>query len=163
MTDPAAPSRQDVRLAAVPAVYKRNDERLAVELVLKLDDPSAIFARYGYTADQALALLQDKLFGEMLERVSQEAKETGLSFRSKARAIAEDLLVHGYAIATDELAPMSVRAELIQWFTKVADLEPVRAKDGDKGAGGGLTLNIQFAGAAPQAVLTGREPITIEG
>jgi len=162
MTDVLA-SRQAERLAALPAAYKTQHERLAYELALKLDDSATIFTRHGYTGEQALALLETQEFPVLLERVVEEVREKGLSFRAKARVMAEDLLQHGYEIATDELASAAVRADLIQWMARVADLEPAKKDGKDNGAGGGLHLSITFAGQAPQTVTTGREPITIEG
>ncbi len=159
---PTDPARHAERVAAVPAVYKRNDERMACELVLRLDDPDRIFTRYGYGRDQALALLQSQEFAATLSRVESEMKAQGLSFRAKARAIAEDLLPEAYALATDEQQSASVRADLIQWFARMGDLEPAPKKGNDGGAGGGgLTLNIMFAGQPAQAVVT-QEPITLE-
>jgi len=156
-------TRQAERLAALPAAYKSQHERLAYELALKLDDSGEIFARHGYNGEQALALLETKEFPALLERVVEEVREKGLSFRAKARVMAEDLLQHGYEIATDELASAAVRADLIQWMARVADLEPAKKDGKDVGAGGGLHLSITFAGQAPQTVTTGREPITLEG
>ena len=162
MTD-IIPNRQAARLAALPAAYKSQHERLAYELALKLDDSAVIFQRHGYTGEQALALLETGEFPALLERVVQEVREKGLSFRAKARVMAEDLLQHGYEIATDDQASSAVRADLIQWMARVADLEPAKKDGKDTGAGGGLHLSITFAGQAPQTVTTGHEPITIDG
>ena len=156
-------SRQDQRIAALPAAYKSQHERLAYELALKIDDSAVIFQRHGYNGEQALALLAAGEFPALLERVAQEVREKGLSFRAKARVMAEDLLQYGYELATDETASSAVRADLIQWMARVADLEPAK-KDGKDtgGGGGGLHLSITFAGQAPQTITPGREPITIE-
>jgi len=160
---PISEQRQRDRLAALPAVYKTQHDRLACEIAIGLDEHVAIFARHGYTTDQALALLETREFSLTLERVTKEVRESGLSFRSKARAMAEDLLPHAYEIATDEYASAAVRADIIQWMARVADLEPAKKDGKEPGTGGGLTLNITFAGQEKQAVITGHEPITIEG
>lgn len=154
-------TRQQQRLAALPAVYKTQYERLACELALKLDDPDVIFARHGYTAETALELLGTLEFQALLTRVEKEVRESGLSFRTKARAMAEDLLPYAHELATDELASGSVRADLIQWFARIADLEPEK-KDGKGSIGaGGINLNITFAGQPPQSIVS-HQPITIE-
>ena len=155
-------TRQKERLAALPALYKTQHERLACELALGLDEHTEIFQRHGYTPEQALSLIETKEFAQTLERVAQEVRASGLSFRTKARAMAEDLLPHAYTIATDELASAAVRADIIQWMARVADLEPAK-KGEDRGAGSGLTLNITFAGQEKQPVISVHEPITIEG
>ena len=154
-----AQSNQDARLALIPAVYRTNHERLACELAMKLEKSEEIFARYGYTAEQALELMDSQSFADTLARVGDEIKKNGISFRTKARAIAEDLLPHAYDMATDPYQPAAVRADLIKWTTKVGGLEP---KEKDEGkSGGGLTLNISFAGQEPQAVIK-REVVTID-
>lgn len=165
MTDPTLPdtevitSRQSNRIAAIPAVYKTQYGRLAIELALKLDDPDTVFARHGYGHEEALALLNTVEFSGLLVNAEKEVKESGLSYRSKARSMAEDLLVHGYEIATDDLASASVRADLIQWFARIGGLEP--AKKDDRTVGGGLNLTINFSGQDSQAVVRS-EPITIQ-
>lgn len=154
--------RQAQRLNAIPAVYKTQYGRLAMELALKIDDPAAIFARHGYDQDGALALLETAEFTALLVNAEKEVKESGLSFRTKARAMAEDLLTHGYEIATDDLASASVRADLIQWFARIGGLEPPKADGKDSGNGGGINLTLNFAGAPPQHVV-GSETLTIQG
>jgi len=154
-------ARQERRLDAVPEVYKTKYERLAVELSLALDDADAIFARYGYTPDDAIALAQSDAFASILARVSKDVRESGLSFRSKARMQAEELLTHSFEIATDPNQAGSTRLSAIQWTAKVGGLEPKESKDEGK-TGGGLTLSIQFSGAPPQQVIATHEPLTIE-
>jgi hypothetical protein len=137
-------------------------ERMACELALGLEDPLVIFRRYGYDKDQALALLQSEQFGRLLDRIGKEVREQGLSFRAKARAMAEDLLPEAYAIATDELASSAVRADLIQWITRVADLEPApKDKGAGGGTGGGFSMTIVFAGDG-QPKLVGPAPVVLE-
>lgn len=159
----AEPGRHQKRLENLPSVYKTNMERMACELALGLEDPLIVFRRYGYDKDQALALLQSEQFGRTLDKISKEVREQGLSFRAKARAMAEDLLPEAYAIATDELASSAVRADLIQWITRVADLEPApKEKGGGPGGSGGFSMTVVFAGDS-QPKLVGPAPVTIEG
>lgn len=159
-TDPLT-ERQERRLDSIPEVYKTKYERLAVELALALDDADAIFKRYGYSPDEALALAQSLAFSTILERVMREVKESGMSFRAKARMQAEELLGHSFEIATDPNQSAAVRLDAIQWTAKMGDLEPRSAKE-DVKLGGGLTLSIQFSGAPPTQVISTHEPLTIE-
>lgn len=157
----AADTRQNTRLAVLPAVYKTQYGRLAIELALKLDDPAVIFARHGLDNEAAAALIQTAEFTALLNSAEKEVAENGVSFRTKARAIAEDLLPYAYEIATDDLASGSVRSDLIQWFARVGGLEPPK-QDGKGGTGGGgLNLTINFSGEQPMKVV-GNEPITIQ-
>lgn len=160
---PAATQRQQARLAAIPAVYKTQYGRLAMELAMKLDEPAEIFARHGFSPESALELLESAEFSALLTVAEKEARESGLTFRTKARAMAEDLLTHGYEIATDDLASASVRADLIQWFARIGGLEPPKASDKDGlHSGGGINLTLNFSGAPPQNIVAG-EILTIEG
>jgi len=159
-TTPAA-DRQTARLADVPELYRKTHERLAVELALHMDDAENIFRSYRYSPEQAAELVESPAFVLLLERVSKEVRESGLSFKTKAKAISEDLLPFAYEIATDPLQSAAVRADLIKWSAKVSGNEPKEAKD-DGRTGGGLTLSIQFSGLPPTQVLSTHEPITIE-
>ena len=161
-TDSPMDSRQDRRMAEVPELYRQTHERMAVELALHMDDAESIFASYHYTPDQAAELLESPAFVALLERVTKEVREQGLSFRMKARAIAEDLLPHAYEMATDASCSAAVRADLIKWASKVGDLDPKPTKDDSK-TGGGLTLSITFSGQQPQTVVEARDVLTIEG
>ena len=143
--------RQEERLGSLPGAYRTKYERLALELAMAMDDADAIFARNGYTRDDALIMANSPAFAVILERTMREVKEQGLSFRAKARAQAEELLAHSFEIATDPTQSSAVRLDAIKWTAKVGDLEP-KVKEESK-TGGGLTLSITFAGQAPQQVV----------
>jgi hypothetical protein len=146
----------------IPAIYRLNHERLVYELALKIEPAEDVFARYGYTIEQAAELAANPAFGTMLEAATKEVMEKGLAFQPKIRAIAEDVLPDAYAMIKDPFAPASVRADLIQWSARLAGHEPKKDDKGQTGSGG-LVLNITFSGDAPTAPsLVSREPITIE-
>jgi len=155
-----ADQRQQERLTAIPALYRTNHERLACELALKMDSTEDVFARYGYTPEGAAELMESPAFTALLGRIGIEIRENGLSFRQKAKAIAEELLPTAFDIATDPLQSAAVRADLIKWAAKVAGHEP-NPKEAPQG-GAGFSLTLMFAGNAPEKVITGREPLTIE-
>ena len=157
-----AGERQEERQSAVPALYRTTHERLACELALHMEEPSAVFERYGYTPDASQELMDSPAFTALLGRIGTEIRENGLSFRMKAKAISEDLLPHAYDIATDPLQSAAVRADLIKWAAKVAGNEPAPQKGVEGTGGGGFNLSITFAGQAPQTVVASREPLTLE-
>jgi hypothetical protein len=161
----AAPSslRQAARLEDVPEIYRKKLERLAVELALNINDAEDIFDQYGYSPDAAAELVENPAFVLLMQQAQKEVFETGLSFRTKAKLMAGELLPYAHDIATDPLQSAAVRADLIKWTAKVADYEPKAMKDDSK-TGGGLTLSITFAGAAPQQVIATqqREALTID-
>ncbi|MBK8772960.1 MAG: hypothetical protein IPM06_21360 [Rhizobiales bacterium] len=93
--------RQAARLEDVPEIYRKTHERLAVELALHVDDAADIFARYGYTDDQAVALVESPAFVALMQHAQKEVMESGLGFRTKAKLIAGELLPYAHDIATD--------------------------------------------------------------
>lgn len=153
---------QAARMLDMPAVYTKPLERLAVELALGMDEPEDIFHRYGYTPDQATDLMATPAFTILLARIGAEVRESGLSFRMKAKAISEESLGHAWDIMTDPLQSAAVRADLIKWASKVAGNEPAPAKPGAGEGMGGFNLSITFTGQPPQQIISGHEPITIE-
>jgi len=155
-----ADQRQKERLTEIPALYRTNHERLACELALKMDSTEDVFARYGYDAAGAAELMESPAFTTLLGRIGVEIRENGLSFRQKAKAIAEELLPTAFDIATDPLQSAAVRADLIKWSAKVAGHEP-SPKDTQQ-VGAGFTLNLTFAGQAPEKIIAGRETLTLE-
>lgn len=160
--DQSPAAYRDERMGMIPAIYKTTHERLAVELALArsmAEEPAEVFARYGYSGEQAMALLEQPGFSAMLERIAKEVQTSGLTFKAKAKAIAEDLLPHAYEMATDPLCSSAVRADLIKWAAKISGYEP-SGKD-DVKSGGGLNLSITFAGQAPMQIVKS-EPLTIE-
>ena len=169
MTDDLDPSespaamRQAARLEDVPEIYRKKLERLAVELALNINDAEDIFAQYGYTPDTAAELVENPAFVLLMQQAQKEVFATGLSFRTKAKLMAGELLPYAHDIATDPLQSAAVRASLIQWVAKISGLEPKETKDDGK-TGNGLVLSITFAGSAPQQVISGTQhtPITID-
>ena len=148
-----AGERQAALLAKVPSIYKTTRERLACDLMMGMEEPDKIFADYGYTPAQSLALTEEAEFTALCKRIGAEIRENGLSFKSKMKAVAEDLIPTAYMIATDPLAPTAVRARIIEWAARMAGYEPAPAKGVVGEGGGGFNLSITFAGQAPQTVL----------
>lgn len=162
-------ARQGARIAGIPDFYKTKHERMACELALKMEDAEAIFRAYDYTPEQAAELCESQAFVTLLERVTKEIQSSGLTFKAKAKAIAEDSLPYAYEMLSDPNCSAAVRLGTIQWVAKMAGHD-VPPKD-DAKVGGGFTLSIQFSGAAPTQIIAGnqsqdslstREPLTIE-
>jgi len=155
---------QAARLAALPAIYKTQNERLCYEIVLAKsigEAEESVFQRYEYTPEQALALLESPGFAALLDRVAKDLHENGLTFRAKARAQSEALLEHSFEIATDPTQPTAERVKVIQWTAKMAGHEKGLDKEEGK-QGGGFSLSITFAGQEPIKVVQ-HEPALIEG
>lgn len=100
------------------------DHRLCFELALNLHPLPEILQRYNITSDELSHLLKQSAFKEQVAGYKREIKEKGLSFREKARIMAEDLLGTAYDIIHHPGSAPSTKADLIKWVAKVADLEP---------------------------------------
>lgn len=159
------PGAQRARIEAATGEPHRSPEdltfppKLAFEVALDIEELEVLFARYGLQGEEAVALAGSSVFAAKVREYKTEIVESGVSFRLKAKLQAEDLLTTSYHLARDPLVPAAVRADLIQWTAKMADLEP--AKKDPKGGGGGgapFQLNITFHGAAGPVAITSGEP-----
>lgn len=155
-------SRRLERLEALPVVYRRNDERMALELVLLAadGDPWSVIQSYGYDREQAAAVLSSPAFARLLAAARKDVDENGVGFVAKARLQAEVLLQDSFDMATDPYVAAPVRADLIKWTAAVAGLGP--KKDADKGTGTGGGFNISITFAQPRAAPTEVQGITLE-
>lgn len=63
-------------------------------------------------------------FRKTVDEYYKEIMDKGLSFRTKAKMQAEVLLDTAYNLVHSENTPAAVKADLIKWTAKVADLEP---------------------------------------
>jgi hypothetical protein len=140
-----------------PATIVAWDPRLALEIVMAgAEKAQEVFEKYKISHTAAVELLTNPLFQKQIEQYKAELETSGMSYRMKARVLAEDLLPEAYEIAKDPTYPAAVRADMIQWVTKVADLEPARSNGKDIVAGaGGFSLQIIFAGQQPQQTVVG--------
>lgn len=131
----------------------RFSPRLLIDLaVWKELPPLEVFAKHGLTTDQAIVLLKNEAFAKSLREATAYVADQGLSFRARARAIAEEVLGDAYDIITDPDMPASVRADLIKWSAEMGDLEPAKKKD-DAGSGPvtPFALHISFTGVGDPA------------
>lgn len=131
------------------------DPKLAFELALEMSDARQTFAKYGVSEDAAVELCQFEPFKQKLREYRDEILKSGISFRLKAKLQAEDLLRMSYLLATDAEVPAAVRADMIKWTAKMADLEPA-TKDGKNGGGGAMPfqLNILFRGGPGETLVS---------
>lgn len=131
------------------------DPRLTFELALQMDPAQEVFARYGYTQEQAVKLAGNPVFQQALKAYVEDVKAHGITFKQKARVIAESMLVNAVEIMSDPEAPASARADLIKWTAKVAGYEPKNTEE--QVQGNGFALQIVFSGDAK------KEPLLVQG
>lgn len=121
--------------------------RLPFDLAMELDTAEQTFARYEIEEKAAADLLANADFIATVKFWKEAIVKEGYSYKTKAKLIAEDLLETGYMLATDPGTSDSVRANMVQWFSKVAGYEPKKDSEGGGGQGPGFTLNLTFSEA----------------
>jgi hypothetical protein len=123
----------------IESFFAPYDSRLVFELALALDDLPSILDRYNVSVEQFEKLKKNTGFMKQVAAQRAEIREKGLSFREKAKAMAEDLLKTAYEIIHTPTTPSNVKADLIKWSAKVAGLEPTEKPD----AGNGLPAIVE--------------------
>lgn len=118
---------------------------------LKLRD--ALIALGLEPADQKVKrLLSSDAFKLRYASYVRELKESGESFKLKARVQAEEMLKTSWEIINDKAAPHSVRMDGIKNMVEWADLNP-KKKDSDRnGAPPSITINIDLGGDRPEVI-----------
>jgi len=124
--------------------------RLPFDLAMEMGPAELTFEKHGLTEEQALALMKNADFIATIKFWRDQVIKEGVSFKTKAKMMAEDLLETGYMLATNPATADTTRANMIQWFAKVAGHEPKKDSEGGGGQGSGFTLTLNFSGdAAP--------------
>ncbi len=100
------------------------DHRMCFELALGLSPLDEILERYNVTPTELKKLMALPTFKEQVIAYKREIKDKGLSFREKAKIMAEDLLGTAYDLIHHVGTPPPVKSELIRWVAKMAALEP---------------------------------------
>lgn len=120
---------------------------LPIELALKTASPDEIRQEYGYTRAEWDALPRNPVFMKELAGACELVRQEGMSFKLKAKLIAEENLkqlwkmVHG----DDKDVPAAVKGKLIELCARWAGFDP--RTNGEGGEGGPVnanTLNIQI-------------------
>lgn len=144
--------------AKLEEIAKRNGwpVRLPFDLALQMEPAEDTFAEHGVGKEDALALMAHKEFVASVKAWQEAIVKEGYSFKLKAKLIAEDLLDNARMLATNPDVAHSVRAQMTQWFTKIAGYEPnTKNPEGGGGQGAGFKLVINFAGNPRPAVIEG--------
>lgn len=119
---------------------------LPVELALKTASPDVIRQEYGYTPEEWALLPQNPVFLKDLAAACELMRQEGMSFKMKAKLIAEDNLKEVFKAIRDPATPAAVKAKLIEINARWAGFDP--RTNGDETVGAGAlqanTLNIQI-------------------
>lgn len=130
-----------------PHIQASWNNRLAFDLALVLEGSGLaldeLFEAHHISQDDLLVFNKDPIFLKTVQQYRDEIKEKGLSFRLKARAQAEELLTTSWQIIHDTDTSPAVKADLIKWTAKVANLEP-KPTDNTVETGGGVRITINL-------------------
>lgn len=121
---------------------------LAIELALKTATPAELQIEYGYTDEQWDALKDNPVFLKELALACEAVREEGMSFKLKARLLAEDNLDKTYRMihAHPDDVPANVKKDLILATARWAGFDNRGQGGGPDGvaAGNGNMLAIQI-------------------
>lgn len=119
---------------------------LPIELALKTASPADLRLEYGYDEGEWAALRYNPVFLKELAGACELVRQEGMSFKLKAKLIAEENLKEVFKMTRDTACPPAVRGKLIELTARWAGFDP-RTNGEDGGAGGALaanTLNISI-------------------
>jgi hypothetical protein len=105
-----------------------------------LDD---LKAKYDVTSDDLLRFKSDSQFRKRVGEYREDIRANGTTFKMKARAQAEDLLLTSWQLIHDPGVSPSVKADLIKSTVKWGGLEP-KNDDGNVGPVGGVSITINL-------------------
>lgn len=116
---------------------------LPIELALKTAPLARLREEYGFSEAEWDALRYDPNFLKDLTAAVELVRKEGMSFRLKARLQAEELLKSSWRMIHDDLAPASVRADLIKATMRWAGYEAELKATGTASANN-LQININL-------------------
>jgi len=129
-----------------PFNYTKWSDRLAFDMALLLEgsgeEMGEMLARHRISQDEILVFSKDPVFLKKVEHYREEVREKGLTFRMKARAQAEELLVTSWTLIHSPDVSAAVKADLIKQTVKWGGLEP--KNEAEVTAGGGVRIIINL-------------------
>lgn len=142
-------------LTAMSSIFDQKDPTsliwpptLPIELALKTATPDELRHEYGYTPEEWADLRQNRVFLTDLAAACEMVRQEGMSFRLKAKLIAEENLKQVWKMihASDASVPAAVKGKLIELTARWAGFDNRTTGEGG-GPGGPVTantLNIQI-------------------
>ena len=131
-------------------------DRMAFDMALTLEGSGEsiqeIQARYELDDIQLTLISKDKLFQQQVQHYREQIVSKGLTFRLKARAQAEELLMTSYDLIHAIDVPASVKADLIESTVKWAGLD-APASVGTDGNNGGVSITINLGNDQPTKIV----------
>lgn len=119
---------------------------LPIELALKTATPPELQIEYGYTDEEWEALRLNPLFLKELAGACEMVKQEGMSFKLKAKLIAEENLKEAFKMVREshDAVPPAVKGKLIELTARWAGFDPKTNGEGAVIGSVGNTLAIQI-------------------
>ncbi len=118
---------------------------LPIELALKTASPAELRIEYGYSEAEWAALPRNPAFMKDLAQACEMVRQEGMSFKLKARLIAEENLKQVWKMVHENHGdvPPAVKAKLIELNARWAGFDPKSNGEGGQ-AGGAVTNALQI-------------------
>lgn len=118
---------------------------LPIEFALRTADPESIRQAYGYTEVEWLDIVQSDRFRKDVELSHEMLQLEGMTFKSKAKLQAEELLKTAWKMIHEQagVIPPAVKADLLKFIIRVAGLD-AGAEKGNSSPGNALQININL-------------------
>lgn len=141
MFDPDHPGQKDPTTLAWPPT-------LPIELALKTASPVELQLEYGYDDQEWAVLRHNPTFLKELAGACELVRQEGMSFKLKAKLIAEEQLKQVWKMVhqSHDVVPPVVKAKLIELTARWAGFDPRTNGEGGPAAGplNANSLNIQI-------------------
>lgn len=113
---------------------------LPIELALKTASPREIQSEYGFCDEEWEQLRANPVFLKELAGACELVRQEGMSFKLKAKLIAEENLSEVFKLTRDKDCPHAVRGKLIELTARWAGFDP-RTNGEDAAGSGALVAN----------------------
>lgn len=113
---------------------------LPIELALKTASPREIQSEYGFCDEEWEQLRSNPVFLKELAGACELVRQEGMSFKLKAKLIAEENLSEVFKLTRDKDCPHAVRGKLIELTARWAGFDP-RTNGEDAAGAGALVAN----------------------
>jgi hypothetical protein len=119
---------------------------LPIELALKTASPTELQIEYGYSDEEWAALPKNPVFMKELAGACEMVRQEGMSFKLKAKLIAEENLKEAFKMVRESHAvvPPAVKGKLIELTARWAGFDPKSNGEGNVVGSIGNTLAIQI-------------------
>jgi hypothetical protein len=147
------------RLPALPATQAPPwTDRLAYDVALALEgnlpDLTPVVDRNGVDPQEFALYLTDPVFLRTILTLREEIAQRGVVFQTRARSLAEDVLLTTHRLSRDNDVSPAVRHDCAKSVVRWAGYDKPDPTDAPGQSGGGVSINISIGGDHRKLTLT---------